>query len=266
MSITNTSSLFDTDFTTQVALGNVPGFAIVNKFGRNPELDINGNIYQDVWEGRAGVGTDYPFFPASAQSMELVSASVNDAAAGTGAQSVLVEGLDGNYAEISETVVTNGTSVVALSNTYIAINRAFVVASGSLGFNEGLIDIQIAAGGDIGARIGRVDSSTGGTPGGKGMSQTAQAVYTVPANKQLVLKGAFINVNKAKDAVANLDYQMFGDTFRVIGVASVFENIAEMNPARGFVCEQKSVIKMSAATLNSNAFATAGFGGFLVDM
>lgn len=133
----------------------------------------------DVWRG----GTLYPF-KTTATLMEAVSSSVNDAPAGTGALTILVQGLDSNYNEVSETVVMNGTTAVALVNTFIAINTCFVLTAGTGGVNAGDISIRDAGGGTVRQIIQA------------GYSISRSSVYTVPAGYTLSEISMFACVNR----------------------------------------------------------------------
>lgn len=79
----------------------------------------------------------------AAGATTLVSASANDAAAGTGARTVLVTGLDANRDIISETVTLNGVTPVNLTNNFFRVNSMTVVTAGSTGYNEGALTLQI---------------------------------------------------------------------------------------------------------------------------
>lgn len=174
-------------FLVEVAKGNVAGHSLVNRFGFNDSVTstlqpvADGAVYQT---------------PTAAASLELVSSSADDAAAGTGARTVEVQGLDGSFALQTETVTMNGTTAVALSNTYIRVFRMKVLTSGtyatqSTGSHAGTLTLRGAGGGSTWATIG---VSTGGFP----MGQTEIGAYTIPAGKTgyLLTKHASIESTK----------------------------------------------------------------------
>lgn len=133
----------------------------------------------DVWAG----GILYPF-KTSATGMEVVSSSANDAVAGTGATSIVVQGLDANYNEIVETVLMNGTTAVPTVNSFIAINSCFVTGSGVGATNAGAISIRDVGGGTVRQII----------PAGYSISRSS--VYTVPAGYTLSEISMFACVNR----------------------------------------------------------------------
>jgi hypothetical protein len=144
-------------------------------FSANPDVDT-ATVPEFVWS-QGGVFT----FPAAAGATAIVSTSANDAAAGTGARTVTVTGLDANYMTVAETVTLNGTTPVNLTAQMLRINKLEVATAGSSQVNAGAITISI--GGTVVSAI----------PADKGVSQTG--VYTVPADydRALVLD-LFVNV------------------------------------------------------------------------
>lgn len=154
-----------------VNLGGIPGYTRVAIIGHNPS--IGNGLAADVWEG----GGDYPFL-AAASALEVVSASASDTAAGTGARTVLVSGLDSGYNPISETVTLNGTTPVVTVNSYLRVNLFTTTASGSGKKNVGDLTLRVAGAGAVQA-IARA-----------GFGFARQGVYTVPTGATLYL-GSF---------------------------------------------------------------------------
>ncbi len=94
-------------------------------------------------------------------NLHIVSTSALDTSAGTGARTVLVEGLKHalvsgvhEYNVASETVTLNGTSNVSLSDSYYRILNVSVATAGSTGLNQGNIKVFDPAGGTFGAIAG----------------------------------------------------------------------------------------------------------------
>ena len=146
-----------------------------HKFGFNADV---GTSWETVWSN----GGLYPY-PAGAAIMTVASANSVDSAAGTGAQTVKISGLDTNYIEIEETVsthATNGQLGISTINSYLRIHRVQVMTAGSGEKNAG--EIYVGTG-----------SLTNGKPAivhgaiAIGDNQSTQCVYTVPAGKTLYL-------------------------------------------------------------------------------
>lgn len=125
--------------------GSAYGVSIVKLRGYNAAISSQ----ETVWTP----GASYARL-SSGVAMEVVSSSVNDASAGTGARTVVVKGLNGSYVPFTETVTMNGTTPVALTNTScIAINEFYVATTGSGLVNAGNIDVRVVAGSVVKSRI-----------------------------------------------------------------------------------------------------------------
>lgn len=136
------------------------GVLSVAKFGSNPDVDSGTD--EDCWSA----GGDYEF-QASAQTIEVLSDSANDTAAGTGAKTIRVFGLDANWELQEEDVTLNGTTPVTLGETYLRIFRAYVLTAGTIETNDGTITI-------------RTDGLTTQAEIPAGRGQTLMAIYTIP--------------------------------------------------------------------------------------
>jgi len=125
-------------FYTQVALGQVPGYSSFSIFGYNPDLD---QTEESVWPD----GSTVPH-PTVAAQLTIVSTDAADdgAPVGTGARTVYLEGLNGDYEVVSETVIMNGTTGVTTSNSYLYINQFYVATVGSGGSNAGEITAKLS--------------------------------------------------------------------------------------------------------------------------
>lgn len=85
-------------------------------------------------------------WPAAAAGAVLVSTdNVEDNSGGTGALTVIVRGLDANWAEATATVTMTGTTpTAATAQTFIRINEIEVVTAGSALSNVGVITVSIS--------------------------------------------------------------------------------------------------------------------------
>jgi hypothetical protein len=124
------------EFTLQVARGQIQGHRSVVVFGFNPDVDTT---QVSVWPLPSLIS-----FPASALQMTVSSTSANDTAAGTGARTVVVQGLDSQYNEITETVTLNGQTAVTMTASFLRVNYAYVETAGS--GNGAAGDIYIGTG------------------------------------------------------------------------------------------------------------------------
>jgi hypothetical protein len=123
-------------FELQVARGQIQGHRNVTVFGFNGDVD---QTQVSVWPLPSLIT-----FPAAALQMTVSSTSANDTAAGTGARTVVVQGLDANYNEVTETVTLNGQTAVTMSASLLRVNYAYVATAGS--GNSAAGDIYIGTG------------------------------------------------------------------------------------------------------------------------
>ena len=155
-----------------ISKGESNGYRLLYKFGYNP--DVNGDE-ETVW----AEGGDYPWLD-NAVTMFVSSSSANDTSGGTGANTILIQGLDEDYNEIEETVVLNGQTQVATQLSYLRVYRSYVTLAGSAGTSGGTIFIASSG-------------ATGGVPDGTVYAslalgnQTQIAAYTVPAGHTLYI-------------------------------------------------------------------------------
>ena len=119
-------------FGLQVSRGQIQGHSSVIVFGYNPDVDTS---EESVWPD----GGTIPH-PTSASVLKISSSSANDTSAGTGARTVFIGGLDGDYNVVSETVILNGQTAVNTTNSYLYVNSFYVVSVGSGGENAGNIN------------------------------------------------------------------------------------------------------------------------------
>jgi hypothetical protein len=144
-------------FELQVARGQIPGHSVLNIFGFNSAV---GTTFIAPWEL---AGTQY-VVPPSATTMSLQSSSASDTAV-----SVLIQGLDADYNQIQEVLVTNGTTPVTTANSYLRINKMITTN---------------------GIAVGNISLTNGGITYGYisiGVGVTQMAQYTVPAGYSFYL-------------------------------------------------------------------------------
>lgn len=184
-----------TDFFSDVSLGLYGGFtppgALVRRITRLGQVKIAGSgvAANDIWTN----GGIYPWM-TGLTSLEIVSVganAANDTAAGTGAQSVTVSGLDLALNEISETKATNGTTPVALTTQFYRINSVSISAAGAGSRNAGEIRVRDAGGGTTRAII-PISAVADLTPGVDKGSQ-----YTVPAGHALLIYDIDLQINSS---------------------------------------------------------------------
>jgi hypothetical protein len=238
-------------FPIQVAIGAIPGWTTFRKFGTNE--DVPGAGSEELWPpGTARV------LPTSAGALSIVSSSTADdsAAVGTGCWTITVEGLDSNYAELSEVIALDGQVAVASVGTdWFRVNRAYAVTAGTGETNAGNISISIG-----GALQAYIEAGEG---------QTHQTQYTVPAEKTVIVTNFNIGIGRmagSSDAQISSAIKLFGANaaWRFISDIYLYNGQTYNNSSSVTLIPEKTEIKQvitsSAAT---QVFGT--WGGFLID-
>jgi hypothetical protein len=113
--------------------------------------------------------------------MKISSSSTDDDAAGTGARTVLINGLNANYDPVAEIVALDGQTAVNTTNSYIRVNKMVVLTAGTGGTSVGSI---YAGTGNVNSGVPDVVVNQTGVLA----NETESSFYTVPAGYT-----AFIN-------------------------------------------------------------------------
>jgi len=135
---------------------------LVDKYGSNEDVDASTGGAEDII---AEGGLQY--WPATEDYIDVSSSSINDTDGGTGANSVVIQGVNEALEPIAERVDLNGTTVATTVNKFYRINRAEVTLSGALAGNEGVITFSDGTG-----TLAIIPATKSGT---------LKASYTVPA-------------------------------------------------------------------------------------
>lgn len=206
------------------AYGSGPGLSYFNLSGNNGAITTT---FEPLWpESEA-----YTFLTANMSSPYIASSSANDTAAGTGARTVKIYGVDSSFALQSETLSLNGQTSVNLVNSYMSINFMEVLTAGSGGKNAGVI------------RVG-TGTNTAGVPAvvhghlATGFNQSQSAIYTVPANKTLLIRNWFFS---SKSVTAALTIEFIIDRYVNAGVLKREEFCALNQSGASGPCAQNTI-------------------------
>lgn len=236
-------------FELQVARGQISWHERLFQFGTNINV---GTSFSTLWPGG---GTLYAY-PSAATVLKISSASASDAAAGTGARTVLVNGLDANYNEISETVILNGQTAVNTVNSYLRFHYMEVLTAGS----------GETAAGILYAGVGTVTTGVPATIYGYvsvGYNVSEQAFWTVPAGYTAYITScAWTSANTTANIIVtgSLNLRDFGGVF-------VVESACKMTAGNSFnrhfdtpiMVPEKTDIEMRAASSTAGSAVTGEF-------
>lgn len=240
-------------FELQVSRNQIAGHKHLFKFGLNP--DINGTL-ETVWS------SSIPYvYPTAATVMKVSSTSASDAAAGTGAHTVYVAGLDANYNEINEIVTLDGQTGVNTTNLFLRVFSAYVVTAGSA--NTAIGDLYIG--------VGTITAGVPATVYAKidiGENQTNMAMWTVPANHTLyIYRGTFsaASNNAAQYVLGKFMFRNFGGVFRNAADITVNSNVFGYDFEIPLAVPEKTDIEARAIALaGTNFYVTASFEGIYI--
>ncbi len=157
----------DYDFRLAIEKGEVPGHSFRRIVAKNPATQTN-VAREDVWGGSGNL-----VWATAPETLEIVSDSANDNAAGTGAQIALVETLDASLSTQNIIVPLNGLTPVVLAGTHLRVNGLVIVSAGSSTTNEGTVTVQVSGGGNV-RKVAL-----------PGISAAQDCHYTTPANTTL---------------------------------------------------------------------------------
>lgn len=237
----------DTDLSVRVAFGLVDGMSFGTIQGQNSDVDT-ATVPEDLWEG----GGLYPF-PATAQSIEILSDSASDAAAGTGARTVTITGLDSNYVEQSQTVTLNGVSAVDVPLTWLRINSTQVATCGSGGFNVGMITTRIASAGNA---LSHIMPTVGRAKCG---------VYTVPLGKSALIKYGQVSFHRTATSGSSCEISVLSRTQggpwilrQDFAILSAGSSAIEFTPLVGVLLTQKSDTRITCTSVSDNNTTVQG--------
>ena len=172
----------------------------INKFGYNESVGSSYEVVSDLGSAH---------YPTSAAAASIVSASTADTAAGTGARTVEIQGLDGNYEELTEVVTMNGTAAVSTTGSFLRIFRMRVVTAGTGETNAGNITAT------IGSNVARILA---------GQGQTLMAIYTVTKGKTAFLMKFQVSISKSQEVAFQLRARERDGAFNVKGLWGTFAN------------------------------------------
>lgn len=225
------------DYHYEVALGRRQGATTWNKFGYNADVDVG---TETVW---AYGGTFVPMTGAS--TLSIVSNHTGDSFLGSGAKSVILQGVDANYQAVNEVLSLSGTSPVTTANLYRGVNRMSVYLAGASQNNMGDITATAVTGSTVQAYM----------PVGQGVTQ--QLIFFTQADHQVLADWLVLNAEKISggttpkvtfkgwvySAVSNGKYEVF----RQIVDTNVDDHI-ELRPSQPFVIGEKSIFYIEATT------------------
>jgi len=242
-----------TNYHYEVALGRRQGHTTWNKFGYNTDIDIG---TETIWYTG---GTFTPI--VTARTLSVVSTDATDDDGNTGANSLIIYGVDANWKEQTVVVTMNGLTPVVTTETWMGVNRIAIYVSGTGQTNAGVITATATTEGTI----------QGEVPAGEGTTQ--QAIFFVEADHTALMDWLYITLTKNSggtqpaivtkafvySAVSNSKYEVFRDHIK-----GDVENHTELRPSQPFVVGEKSIVEFQCTTDQNNTEVSCRFSLILV--
>jgi len=247
-------SVRPTKYEYESGLGRRQGSTTWNLFGYNGDVDTG---TETIWSA----GGTFSRMTAAA-TLSVVSTSVNDDSGGTGANSVVIYGVDANWDTQIEVVTLDGTTPVITANTWLGVNRMAIYLAGTGEVNAGVISATATGGGStLQAQI----------PIGEGSTQNA--FFFVANNHQFLADYLKLNAEKTGvggtpkvrfkgwvfSQVSNAKYLVFN-----ILMDTAVESSQQVNPSQPFIIGEKSILYFEATTDTNDTSASCRFSGILV--
>jgi len=182
MSISVYPPMASPDWYMAISRGQVPGASVVNVYGYQSSITTTSIA---LWENAIAY-----VYPPSASTMTLYSSSASDTAV-----SILIIGLNSSYNLISETkILTNGTTGVTTTNSYLRINSISVVGSNN---PVGIIYLSNAGKTTTYAQINLAGTDSDG--------RSQMSIYTVPNGYTFYLTrvNAYVSPNNSSNFFCN---------------------------------------------------------------
>jgi len=243
------------NFELDVIRGNWAGYEVVHKFG------TTGNVLATpvtVWEGADLGATTALYTYSTSAAIDTLS---SDNAADTGID-IQVDGLDANWAPVTQTVTLNGQTQVTLQTPLIRVYRLKNISATEL---TGIVYCYENVTATGGVPDDQTKIRAGITPGN---NQSLMAVYTVPAGYTAYLYN--MNFWPAKRLAAIIEFEVyrreFGGVFQKKHVASLNTQGGTMSLRYIFpeIFPEKTDIEVRAATDSTGVGAAAIFELLLI--
>jgi len=236
-----------TNFDFELSKGNIEGHTALFL---TMETDFMNPTLQTVWEVNAAF-----VWPTGDETWEVVSSDTDDTAAGTGARTVLIEGLDTNFDVKTETVTLNGTTPVTTTTTdWNRITTMIVATAGSSETNEGTLTLRVASAGNIRTVILPT------------ASRSFNGMYTVPAGKTAMIRQNIVFTPKGEDATTSPRLRLSGGSVWIsAGGAPTYQNGIIIQNVSMPILPSQTDLEFRSLSTNSNTSLSIGIEVTLID-
>jgi hypothetical protein len=233
----------------EITRGNIPGTTF---FNANGFAEVDNTQFSVV--GTAFVGR-YPF-PGTAETINLVSTSADDSLTGDGMRTIIINGLDADFAQQLEVVSMNGTTTVTSALEFFRINSITIFSCGSARVNKGVVT---ATNSDSGDQLAVLDVEEG---------LSSLAVYSVAADKTASLYQALVNTAKDDDAQLSFLFclrEFEGSPIVRTSTQRIYQSEFKFSDIIPFALQEKTDLEVVAKSADSTNAIINVFIGFIVE-
>lgn len=232
----------DSQLELKIAMGKVPGFSTIHKFGTT---EVAGTTLNDVWSFS---GTKQ--YALSGVPMYIWSDNITDVT------DIFIAGLDENWEMKTAVVTIAGQTAVEIPGLWTRIFKMRNVGAPLFAGNIYISRTNTAAGGA--PLIADIEAMATALTQGTQMTQ-----YTVPAGHTAFIKNFFASTEKGKDVKTYGFFRPFGGVFTAEEILSTFESpVAKVLPYLSF--PEKSDFVVRAVSDVSNTFVSGSYDIILV--
>jgi hypothetical protein len=247
------------DYNLDVRRGLVAGHAMVGIRGHDDGVPNGGPFSLSPGFGLAGYTIDQSAIAATPAVLGIASTdNTNDIAAGTGALTVLVSGLDASGVAQSEAVTMTGTTAALTIATFSAVHTIVVLTTGSNNANTGIIYVGTGTftAGVPAVRMGSMKI---------GDNISSIGYYVVPTAKTIYFKSQTGAVAGTKDSEITVETSTDGILWLIAVTFPIKDGVfpSPIVASPGFVAGTH--IRLSASGSAASTIVTFILEGELVD-
>lgn len=228
---------FPQDFKLAALIGKVQGVTqgiiaarAINIQTVNPPLTV-------------GAGNVLQLFASANESWEIVSSNAADAAAGTGARTVLVQYLDDAYVQQQALITLNGVTPVAVAANCFRAQSIQVVTAGSGQTNAGTLTLRVAGAGATRAIVTIASSSS------------RIGSFTTPAGYVFYIQNTSYTVGRATGpgVLATIAAYLYSNGVRRLGLDfTIGEPGIEFTFESGIVIPERTTLEYQVTAVSAN--------------
>lgn len=262
-SATGNLKVTDAENGLAISKGVVTDTTFIHKFGNAPDFDTTDGAVT-VWDGANDAGINLmDYIYSSTADIDSISSSNNG-----DTQNIEIQGLDSNYALVTQTVALTGQTRKALTTSLIRVFRMKNVdATNIAGTMYCYVNTALTAGVPTDNTKVRAVISNGN-------NQTLMAVYTIPAGKTGYMRDWYASVggaSKSSQYIIDVYARPFGQVFQLkhrSSISDVGTSYIQHNYNEPEVFSEKTDLEIHATATAigvTGASVSAGFDIVLVN-